>query len=345
MSKRLCFAAGDVGGARAILPVARLAAEQGYAVMGLEHGVFRAEGADNWQWLSHQKTLTAEFDALIYATSVTDPLAFQAALSARARGVPIIHVLDNWSQYAARLRGPDLSGKQCDLIPDIYCVMDELALGEASAVGVPEAILQVTGHPGLASLIHEQASFQNCDGRGGHIFFVSEPAVLDSGDRKDPNGRGYDEVEVSNLFAAAFAKQPEAQSLPVLIAPHPREDREVVAARWAELAQIHDLNCQIVPRDNVRAALQTARAVVGMSSLLLYEAWLLGHPTLSLQPNLRHQQLAQPGLRDGLELCTRSDESRAAVQRLLAATAPVGSGRHDMALHNDASHAVLFYTK
>ncbi|NOR31978.1 MAG: hypothetical protein GQ539_12905, partial [Sulfitobacter sp.] len=130
MKKRLCFAAGDVGGARAILPVARLAARQGHIVLGLDHGVFRAEGDGDWYWLNHAETLTAEFDTLIYATSVTDPLAFQTALSARERGLPIIHVLDNWSQYGARMRGPDLYGMTCDLIPDVYCVMDTLARDE-----------------------------------------------------------------------------------------------------------------------------------------------------------------------------------------------------------------------
>jgi len=345
MKKRLCFAAGDVGGARAILPVARLAARQGHIVLGLDHGVFRAEGDGDWYWLNHAQTLTAEFDTLIYATSVTDPLAFQTALSARARGFPIIHVLDNWSQYGARMRGPDLSGMPCDLIPDVYCVMDTLARDEAVAAGVPEGILQVTGHPGLASLADEQATFQEIDECGAHIFFVSEPVVADSGERSDSKGRGYDELEVSGLFAEALAVQPEARSVLVLVAPHPREDRDVVAARWADLAQTHGVTCQIVPCDGVRSALQTARAVVGMSSLLLYEAWLLGHPTLSLQPNLRMAQLAQLGKRDGLQLCTNPTEVRSAVLRLLAAKGPTGTGHHDMALHKNAASAVLLYTK
>jgi len=223
--------------------------------------------------------------------------------------------------------------------------MDTLARDEAVAAGVPEGILQVTGHPGLASLADEQATFQEIDECGAHIFFVSEPVVADSGERSDSKGRGYDELEVSGLFAEALAVQPEARSVLVLVAPHPREDRDVVAARWADLAQTHGVTCQIVPCDGVRSALQTARAVVGMSSLLLYEAWLLGHPTLSLQPKLRMAQLAQLGKRDGLQLCTNPTEVRSAVLRLLAAKGPTGTGHHDMALHKNAASAVLLYTK
>ncbi|OAN76244.1 hypothetical protein A8B78_01795 [Jannaschia sp. EhC01] len=342
MTKRLCFAAGDVGGARAILPVARLAAAEGHRVLGLDHGVFRTEGADGWHWVNHEDSLTADFDALIYATSVADPLAFQTALSARARGIPIIHVLDNWSQYAERLHGPNRFGVSQMLIPDVYCVMDQLARLEAIAAGVPEAILQITGHPNLAGLAEEEACFAAAPSRNGHILFVSEPAVIDSGDRDDPNGRGYDEVQVSALFAEAYAALPKAQTLPIHIAPHPREDRIAVTTRWQELAQTHGLRFQIVPTDGVREALHTAKAVVGMSSLLLYEAWLLGQPTLSLQPDLRMDQLAQPGKRDGLELCTQVQDVMAAVQRLAAAAAPKGSGRRDMALHSGAARAVLF---
>ncbi len=52
MTLRLLFAAGDVGGARAILPVAQLAASDGAQVFALALGVLQAEGDAGWLWLN-----------------------------------------------------------------------------------------------------------------------------------------------------------------------------------------------------------------------------------------------------------------------------------------------------
>ena len=79
-----------------------------------------------------------------------------------------------------------------------------------------------------------------------------------------------------------------------------------------------------------------------MSSLLLYEAWLLGHPTLSLQPDLKIEELAQLDEREGLNLCRSVADIPAAVKRLINAKYSSGSGRRDLALHKDAPGAVLF---
>ncbi|QXT39385.1 hypothetical protein [Gymnodinialimonas ceratoperidinii] len=341
MSMRICFAAGDVGGARAILPVARLAAARGLRVVGLDHGVFRREGDDAWHWLSPAQTQHAAFDVLVYATSVADPLAFQTALGARQRGIPVVHVLDNWSQYAERLQGMDRNGIARTLIPDAYCVMDQLARDAAKAAGVPGAILRISGHPALASLAEERRRFRPPVQGLDHLLFVSEPVKADSGARSSPSGRGYDEAEVSNLVAAALAAVPVAGPMPVHVAPHPRECREAVADRWHRLARTHGLNVKIVAPDGVRDALHHARAVLGMSSLLLYEAWLLGKPTLSLQPNLRLRELRQLREREGLGLCTDPTKASTSVKALLATGAQSGAGRQDMALHAGAAAAVL----
>lgn len=341
MSLRICFAAGDVGGARAILPVARYAAAQGLRVIGSDNGVFRREGRDDWHWLSPAQTLHAGFDALIYATSVTDPLAFQTALAARQRGIPVIHVLDNWSQYAQRLRGPDRAGAEKILIPDIYCVMDQSGHDAARAAGVPAGVLKITGHPALAVLAAEGQRLSNTKHGWGHILFVSEPVRADSGARNSPTGRGYDEAQVSELFAAALAEDRAARRMAVHVAPHPRECRADVAARWRWLARRHGLTVEMVAPDGVRAALHRARAVVGMSSLLLYEAWLIGKPTLSLQPNLRLEELRHLGARAGLRLCSDPAEVQAAVRQLLAPDAPGKARQRDMTLHAGAAAAVL----
>lgn len=117
---KLFFAAGDVGGARAVLPVAVQAQLSGHHVSGLAHGVFHEEGNRDWAWfdLAKSKEFAAQCDVIIYATSVRDMQAVGIAHHASRHGVPCIHVLDNWSSYASRISS---------FPPDIYAVMDNLA--------------------------------------------------------------------------------------------------------------------------------------------------------------------------------------------------------------------------
>ncbi|MEP2179298.1 MAG: hypothetical protein ABJI04_05125, partial [Marinomonas sp.] len=138
----LLFAAGDVGGARAILPVARLASARGFHVSAMAEGVLKDEGEIGWQWFAFEQAQASlkEADAVIYATSVSNPNAIALAKSGSKLGKPTLHVLDNWSSYATRIAA---------FVPDKYAVMDELAAKEAKTAGVPPEIIAITGHPNL----------------------------------------------------------------------------------------------------------------------------------------------------------------------------------------------------
>lgn len=354
MTLHLLFAAGDVGGARAILPIAQQAASRGDQVSAFAHGVFQAEGDDAWTWLDYSAACQIRPDALIYATSVSDPLAFQCALAARAKNIPIVHVLDNWSLYGARLEGVDSAGNQQNLIPDIYAVMDDIAFLGAQQDNVPDAILRVTGHPGLAKLDAEKVELAGPDETGLNILFISEPACQDSGSYDAPDGRGYDEVLVSDLFAqtlaAVLANAPDDTPAELWIAPHPRESRADVTARWNTLGdQIERLSRRrvkvgIVSPGGVRIALHGASHVVGMSSLLLYEAWLLERPTLSIQPDLRWPHLSVIGRRQGVQLCCSKGDILQMMQTWIVDRSPIGSGKLSRTAHKDAAKTILNIT-
>lgn len=345
-ARTLLFAAGDVGGARAILPVARLAHAQGHQVLALAHGVLHAEGDPDWTWMSHKEACATPSDNVFYATSVTDSLAFQCALAAQTRGCPVIHVLDNWSLYGERLRGFDATGTPQIVVPDCYAVMDELAYAGAIADNVPADRLKITGHPDLAKLDAERDSFSGPTSEGLDILFVSEPALSDSGAAAHPGSRGYDETTVTQAFIATLAQLDLPENVNLLVAPHPREDRLTVYSRWVDQmahAGISDIPFTLVPQDGVRAALHRATHVVGMTSILLYEAWLLERPTLSLQPNLQWDQMRVIGQRHGVSLCTDTDTSEipTIMNRWMAQRVPVGNGRNSRLLHNGAAAKLL----
>ncbi len=272
----IMFAAGDVGGARAILPVAQLAHAHSHDVTCLAHGTLLHEGSADWRWLDYSDAVevSRHSDIVIYATSVNDYKAVELARAAQLAGVPCLHVLDNWSSYRERIQ---------TLLPQGYAVMDELAFNEAVSAGVPDNILHVTGHPDLAKLAIEGSLLPGPTDNLS-LLFVSEPAAND--------GRleqaGYDESLVTQRFIAALdSMAPENTTLRVV--PHPRENRGVVEERMVSLCAnlTKPLSWSIVDAKDVRKSLHSATHVVGMSSILLYESWLLGLPTLSLQPQVK----------------------------------------------------------
>lgn len=316
---RIAFAAGDIGGARAILPVARLAAQRGLEVTAMRNGPFADEGDLAWDWQPRAAFASDDFwqggpTVLIFASSVTDVAALIAADRAATSGrTAVLHVLDNWSSYAKRLILP--TGKRVQ--PEAYAVMDRLAQTEALADGVDASLLRVTGHPGLSHLGEEIDRFPGpLLTERPRLLFVSEPARADSGGDGTAEWRGYDEVAVANLLAHS----PRMAGCHLHVCPHPREDRQAVRARWQALADRFGFDMELVPTDGVRAVLHAAHGVVGMTSILLYEAWLLGKPVLSLQPGLKIQSLRALKARDGLLFCDDADASSDCIETWIEAT-------------------------
>ncbi|MEP2179951.1 MAG: hypothetical protein ABJI04_08450, partial [Marinomonas sp.] len=161
----------------------------------------------------------------------------------------------------------------------------------------------------LAKLSEEEARFGSP--QAPSILFVSEPAAQDGGVSK----RGYDEAQVAALFVAALEKV-GALAWPLRLLPHPREDRQLVNKSFSKLLKDYKgaTSFELVAPGNVRRALHRSSHVVGMSSILLYEAWLLGRPTLSLQPGLTGNDLRTLGKRGGLVL----HETRHGVEEAVA---------------------------
>ncbi|MFK8082832.1 MAG: hypothetical protein AB8B97_21340 [Granulosicoccus sp.] len=325
---KILFAAGDVGGARAILPVARMAERRGHKVLAHAHGTLRDEGSSGWHWLDthdiHQNSIDA--DIVLYATSVADNHAIQIASKAQQAGKPCIHVLDNWSSYSERIER---------LIPDAYTVMDQLALDEALAAGVPAEILHITGHPDLAKLSDEKNRFSGPT-TAKTILFVSEPAAQDGGVVK----RGYDEAVVMKAFFSALCSI-EDRAIDVRIAPHPREDRQAVQSRANTVcAQLEPpLTFSMVSSSDVRTALHSSSHVIGMSSILLYEAWLLGRSVLSLQPGLKPTFTKSLSQRNGLLFHDDDKGISEAVDTWLSRNP--GPATEELVSHQNAAQSVM----
>jgi len=341
---RLLFAAGDVGGARAILPLANLAHVKGHHIIAHQHGSFFNEGHKSWDWRKKQVLLSNQFWAderpeyLVFATSVKDQNALEIFLRAREAGISNLHVLDNWSNYRSRFERKGLPFH----LPDNYAVMDEVAFEGAVQEGISSDTLMISGHPNLK---HLSKTFPlpkiSNENQSLNIIFVSEPASIDN---INSIHRGYDEIEVTSIFCDALKT---SQHMNLYIASHPRESYQDVRTRWARhLSSKNNISWEITEGNNTKHALLTSDYVIGMSSILLYEAWIHGKTVISIQPNLTLKSLESFTKRPGIKAFTKATFAANYLNKLFGneqvhKPKPKGIKRMQIDRHANASETLL----
>ena len=131
---------GDVGGMKALIPVLDRMIERDVdfkvvAHRGLEeYFIDRAIEIDILNDEFCDQVLDS-ISTLIFTTSVKDEYPLRLAKRAKAKGVYLISLLDNWMNYKIRFKLNEEF-----VFPDKYCVMDHFAYKAAVMDGIPECI-------------------------------------------------------------------------------------------------------------------------------------------------------------------------------------------------------------
>lgn len=294
-------AAGDIGGANAMLPVLCELRRRNIGFALADHGAISGKADESWIKISEdaarRSISSGKTKVFFFTTSMKDPFPLELARSARKKGSKTICLLDNWMNYRLRMEtdgGPFL-------IPALFLVMDEFAKEESVKAGFPENKVIVTGQPALASVSLEYEEWKKLghgteSGGKKRIVFISEPVESDQGKSagENPNFRGYTEKTVLRLLFRAMA--PHRSEFILNVIPHPREDSAALEKFWDSNAK--EIDGAVVLNVRGRTAIFGSDAVAGMCSILLYEASLLGKPVISIQPNLtaQYSPLSKKGL-------------------------------------------------
>ena len=324
---RVLFASGDVGGARALLPVIECCIAHGISILLLDHSHISKEAPVCWERISPEGLLSQDqtakrlkekgVRALVFTTSVKDTLPLTLARWAKGLGILVFHLLDNWTGYRERM---GMDGLPL-FSPDQYIVMDEIAYGEAAESGIDPSRLAIAGHPALSTLPGDYRRWKSGPKRemlrkyGFNpkmklIAFVSEPVKQDQGDNPESSAfRGYTEKIVLRIFCEAL--QPFSKEVEIAILPHPREEKGGLLTCWNENRGL--LKGGLLQFHRGRDGVFFSDAIAGMASLLLYEAWLLGKPVLSLQPGVRQRAFRMLEEREGLMFVDSYSEVSASV--------------------------------
>lgn len=205
---------------------------------------------------------------LVTGTSWGNKLELKIIAACKETQIPTISILDYWSNYSERFKD-DLGDFT---YPDYFIVMDELAAKKAVQEGVPSNILKVLGHPGLDKYIAFQKRKTCFGNKKKKILFLSQPLSALYG-----KGLGYTEQQTLDDCLLAVRGNDD-YSLSVKF--HPKDD--VVWKRGYADISVDGALMDIMTEYDV---------IIGMNTMGLLHAILMGIPAISYQPNLRRPDM------------------------------------------------------
>ena len=296
--KRVLFFSCEAGGAEVLAPVVDLLASRpefhvSVASYGHAKDRFERRGIDTIAIQPIERNDHSFLESVAPDLVITSATSLPAEdmsekflwRHARHLGIPSLAFLDQWQNYAARFSGTG-DAEYMAFQPDYINCINELGHREMMAIGFSSDRLLTLGHPYLDNLAADSAAV-DVDAIRDHlgigsasevVLFVSEPIKEYCG-----STRGYDQYTVLSDLLSYYDRLPIVPA--ILIKLHPKDH----TIRYRNLIGLYDridvhlLERSITPLESIL----TADRIFGMSSIMLLEAFVLGKPVASMQPNLR----------------------------------------------------------
>lgn len=303
----------EAGGAEAILPVVELALKDGLEVLltgkdqsldnysraGVRAGVMLRGDADEVAALCGAEWGVNVPDVLLTSAvslphlDMTENRLWRWAEEA---GVPTLAVLDQWQNYALRFSGPG-DDERLAYLPGLCCVMDETARQGMVEEGFPPGRIAVTGQPAFDKLTALARDFGPPDRaevlRAVGLNPERKTVMFAAEVLKRHFGHGYGFTEAQSLDLLAQALEEMAEPLQVALKLHPQSElSDFAAGTLDKLRRGGGLAVVAGEVSPWRLALG-CDVTVGMMSVLLTEAALLGRPVAAVLPGAGEKALAQ----------------------------------------------------
>jgi hypothetical protein len=242
---------------------------------------------------------------------------------ARRRSVPTLAFVDHWVNYWQRFTTDACGGAKYDAVPDKIAVIDRVARDAMIASGCPEHLLLVTGNPAFDCLrslrgVPRDETRARLAPSSALVLFVSEPHSVNY-PTGSPRALGFTEGEVLSLTLAALEEIGSArgEKFTVAIKLHPTEAPEAVGEVLGRVLSYTHVSAAVIDEQRYEVV-AASDVVVGMTSLLLYEAALMGRSVVSIQPN-RLQRNDMTDFCPGIEVVTGTAGVRSALEVALDA--------------------------
>ncbi len=256
---------------------------------------------------------------LVVGTSENeDTIGLRLVEAARSLGIRSAAVVDALSNSAYRFRG---KGKDpLGFAPDLLFLPDRLTKDTYVSLGYPGANAVVCGHPHYDEVLDAAERLANMDRAalrsalfpgaaesGTVIVFVSEVStgLNEAQYRRSADytltGRGKSEGRTEIVIEEFLDAVRLMKQRPTLVLRlHPKNTSEEFSGYLREFDQVSG-------EGDPLALVYAADLAVGMSSMLLMEAAVMGRPTLSILPRASERDWL-PSIRMGLTRCVTSRE-------------------------------------
>lgn len=298
---RVLAVASEIGSSKAIAPVLQSLIRRGARVkvylanaalrFAEQLGIARDIDIRPISQIQSLDRVTEDFraHAVLVGTTAVDSLERRLTVYARQSNILSVAVVDE--RYGYRRRFSDNRGAVYCL-PDGVALMDDECYRDALREGLPGPRLRVTGSPLLSHLAyHAPALLKYQGGPGnmigsswGQVLFVSETIARDNGSSPRHRGRlgdflGFTEETIRRDILSSL----QEVGRPALLIEklHPSDDRSPEQG-WIE----GQLFWKRVKEDDLWSLVLQSDVVIGMRSMALLEAALLGRRVASYQPNL-----------------------------------------------------------
>ena len=213
---------------------------------------------------------------------------------AKRLGIKTIAIIDQWLNYEARFtfdKPGCYSPDSPKIFPDLICTIDQYAKEEMVSKGLPGDKIVVTGQPYFETVIkrHEEINEEkkieirkNLGVKENDLLitFASEPIVESYA---DPMHWGYTEFTILESIINVLKRTKKPGTLVIRL--HPRNKREL----FENLDFPQDIKVILEDKITSQELIAVSDLVLGMSSMFILEAALVGVPYASVQIGLNRE--------------------------------------------------------
>jgi hypothetical protein len=319
--------ASDPGSARTLIPVLRELQNRSVPIQVFASGpsvrIFQTEltgvkivsRLDDISVESASKLLRrSKASVLMTGAGAYNQIEHSFRLAARTNDLKSISVLDYWFEYEARFQRVN-NGAVVESRPDLVCAMDEISREGLIRWGVKPEQIVVTGSPNLEETVRWWLEKGSRDCRALrkkyglvesdlNLVFFSEPyyTAPDGRPLTGPGGLfgedgtpifGYTAPRILSSLIDVLLRELEftPRSVHLLIKPHPMEWPGALHYEHTDGSLIR---ADLIVENRPYELMAIADVVIGMSSIALLEAALIGKIALSVQIGLRETGNCDP---------------------------------------------------
>lgn len=281
----ILFAIQDLGGFNALFPVIKQMRRNRMPHYVLLAKVSRdAAQKHDLQYIDGTDLSTQELKNILIKKNITVVITGTSfglgidkklVLIAREMKIQSISIVDFWVNYKLRFSNPHTG--DLAYLPDYICIIDEKMKKQMIDIGFNKKSLYMTGNPFFESFDVRPVTYKNI------FVFVAQgrPTDYSTPEKTSEEFIHYDN-DVGLLQDYIRALQQLRMTYPIYLCLHPRlKNKEA----FKKLLKNSKLNISIDDRDTI-LLVQRALLVIGINSVLLFQAALMGKRVVSYQPGL-----------------------------------------------------------